>query len=124
MNDSEAREMARGLVRGSIIEDAASQFIAPVLKEAHDSRIKPVRDRIKELEAQIAAMEEGLTAVHMAGYMDGKKAAEAKLAKAMTGLNSIASNTCCDKCQEAALVARTTLAELKGQDDGQAHHAG
>ena len=86
MNDSEAREMARGLVRGSIIEDAASQFIAQVLKEAHDSRIKPLRDRIKELEAQIAAMEEGLTAVHMAGYMDGKKAAEAKLAKAVEQL--------------------------------------
>ena len=31
--------------------------------------------RCAELEAQIAAMEEGLTAVHMAGYMDGKKAA-------------------------------------------------
>ena len=43
---------------------------------------------------------------------------EAKLAKAMTGLNSIASNTCCDKCQEAALVARATLAELKGEDRG------
>ena len=40
-----------------------------------------------------------------------------KLAKAMTGLNSIASNTCCDKCQEAALVARTTLAELTGGKD-------
>ena len=54
MNDSEAREMARGLVRGSIIEDAASQFIAQVLKEAHDSRIKPLRDRIEELEAKLA----------------------------------------------------------------------
>ena len=54
MTDSEAREMARGLVRGSIIEDAASQFIAQVLKEAHDSRIKPLRDRIEELEAALA----------------------------------------------------------------------
>jgi hypothetical protein len=52
MTDSEAREMARGLVRGSIIEDAAAQFVAQVLKEAHDSRIKPMRDRIKELEAK------------------------------------------------------------------------
>jgi hypothetical protein len=38
-------------------------------------------DRIKELEAQISAMEEGMTAVHMAGYMDGRKAAEATLRK-------------------------------------------
>jgi hypothetical protein len=42
---------------------------------------------------------------------------EAKLAKAVGGLNSIAANTCCNKCQEAALVARTTLAELKGETD-------
>ena len=42
--------------------------------------------RCEELEAQITAMEEGLTAVHMAGYMDGKKAAEAKLAKAVEAL--------------------------------------
>jgi hypothetical protein len=48
---------------------------------------EPVRDklkmaaanRIEELETQITAMEEGLTAVHMAGYMDGRRAAEAKL---------------------------------------------
>ena len=40
---------------------------------------------------------------------------EAKLAKAVDGLNSIASNTCCDQCQEAALVALATLAEIGGE---------
>ena len=29
-------------------------------------------------------------------------------------LESIAANTCCDKCQEAALVAKTALAAAKG----------
>jgi hypothetical protein len=38
---------------------------------------------------------------------------QAKLDKAKTGLSSIARNTCCDRCQEAALVARTTLGELE-----------
>ena len=49
-------------------------------------QMKAAADRIEELEAQITAMEEGLTAVHMAGYMDGKKATEAKLAKAVEAL--------------------------------------
>lgn len=51
MTDGEARELARDLVRGSIIEDAAAQFIAQILKHAHDERIKPLRDRAEQLEA-------------------------------------------------------------------------
>jgi len=42
--------------------------------------------------------------------------AEDKLAKAVEVLRSIAANTCCTPCQEAALVARTTLAEIEGSD--------
>jgi ferritin-like protein len=93
MTDQEAREMARGLVRGSIIEDAAAQFIAQVLKEAHDSRIKPMRARIEELEA--------------------------KLSKAMLALEEIAGNGNATgrNPQLMADKARTTLAELKGKDD-------
>ena len=91
MTDSEAREMARGLVRGSIIEDAASQFIAQVLKEAHDSRIKPLRDRIEELEAKLA-----------------------KAVEFTKGVIRYAGNSGDDYLAEQA---RTTLAELKGQDD-------
>jgi DNA repair exonuclease SbcCD ATPase subunit len=40
--------------------------------------------------------------------------AESKLAKAVEALRSIAANTCCTPCQEAALVARATLAEIEG----------
>jgi chromosome segregation ATPase len=38
-----------------------------------------------------------------------------KLAKAVEALRSIAANTCCTPCQEAALVARATLAEIEGE---------
>ena len=54
MTDAEAREMARELVRGSIVEDAVSQFIAQVLKYAHDERIKPLRKQVADLEAKLA----------------------------------------------------------------------
>ena len=60
MTDAEAREMARELVRGSIVEDAVSQFIAQVLKHAHDERIKPLRKQVAGLEAKLAKAEAGL----------------------------------------------------------------
>ena len=52
MSEGEAREMARDLVRGSIIEDAAAQFIAQILKHAHDERIKPLQARLTAAEAE------------------------------------------------------------------------
>jgi hypothetical protein len=42
-----------------------------------------------------------------------RQQAEAKLAKAMEALRSIATNTCCDSCQEAGLVARAALAAAR-----------
>lgn len=36
-------------------------------------------------------------------------ALEARIAELKAALSSIARNTCCDKCQEAALVARAAL---------------
>lgn len=35
------------------------------------------------------------------------------LAEAVKALESIAANTCCDSCREAALVARAALAKIK-----------
>lgn len=55
MNNSEARELSRELVRGSIIEDAAAHFIAQILEFTHGERIKPLRDQIKRLEAERTA---------------------------------------------------------------------
>lgn len=80
--------------------------------------------RCEELEAQITAMEEGLTAVHMAGYMDGKKAAEAELAKAVAFLEFLDGNYSHVWGDTARAKIRALYAELKGQDDGQAPHAG
>ena len=72
--------------------------------------LSALQARIKELEAQITAMEEGLTAVHMAGYMDGRKAAEAKLAKAVEVLERIA-------IHDTQAWAIKALAELTGDND-------
>jgi len=89
-------------------------------------------DRIEELEAenkllneQMAAIEEHGTEslnalpdclMRLAPALVEIDELKAKLAKAVGCLESIAANTCCDRCQEAALVARTTLAELKGEE--------
>ena len=54
MTDAEAREMARELVRGSIVEDAVSQFIAQIIKHTHDVRVKPLRKQVADLEAKLA----------------------------------------------------------------------
>ncbi len=40
-----------------------------------------------------------------------RDAAQARIAELEGALNSIAANTCCDTCQEAALVARAALAK-------------
>ena len=95
MTDAEAREMARDLVRGSIIEDAAAQFIAQVLKEANDSRIKPMRADIAALTAERDALAE-------------------KLAKALRALERIELST---DTREQGAIAMATIAELTGGKD-------
>ena len=60
MTDAEAREMARELVRGSIVEDAVSQFIAQIIKHTHDERVKPLRRQVANLEAKLAKALEAL----------------------------------------------------------------
>lgn len=45
-------------------------------------------------------------------YTDRDEAAD-RIETLEAALRSIAANTCCDKCQEAALVARAALAEEK-----------
>lgn len=49
---SKMREMARGLVRDSVMEDAIAQFLAQTLAFVHDERIKPLQDRLDKLEAE------------------------------------------------------------------------
>ena len=94
MTDAEAREMARELVRGSIVEDAVSQFIAQVLKHAHDERIKPLRKQVAELEAKLAQAAEALEQCEIMLRLRGH--------------------------DEVAAIARTTLAEIKGESHDRA----
>jgi hypothetical protein len=47
---------------------------------------------------------------NVAAALDRIAAAEARAAKLEEALRSIAANTCCDRCQEAALVARAAIA--------------
>lgn len=65
MSDKHAqmREMARGLIRDSVIEDAIAQRIAQIIEFIHEDRIKPLQDRVEMLEREraldeIAAIEE------------------------------------------------------------------
>jgi hypothetical protein len=49
---SKMRDMARGLVRDSLMEDAIAQFLAQTLAFVHDERIKPLQERLDKLEAE------------------------------------------------------------------------
>jgi flagellar biosynthesis/type III secretory pathway protein FliH len=59
--------------------------------------------------------EEGLKIAFKDGYDFGAKTVSAEFAAEMgklrEALQSISNNTCCDNCQEAALVARAALKE-------------
>lgn len=59
MNDKHAqmREMARGLIRDSVIEDAIAQRIAQIVEFIHEDRIKPLQKRIEALEDQVGTLE-------------------------------------------------------------------
>jgi hypothetical protein len=56
MSDKHAqmREMARGLIRDSVIEDAIAQRIAQIIEFIHEDRIKPLQDRVEMLERERA----------------------------------------------------------------------
>lgn len=43
------RELARELIRDSIVEDALAQFLSLALEHVHDEHIKPLRAEIERL---------------------------------------------------------------------------
>jgi plasmid stabilization system protein ParE len=57
--------------------------------------------------------QDDLTLVYMFAFKKGEESAKARVDELEAALQSIAANTCCDKCQQAALVARAALAEKK-----------
>jgi hypothetical protein len=82
---------------------------------ADDARDK-TKAQIAALEAENNRLKEQCKGLAQAAMNNGQGLiiAESKLAKAVEALRSIAANTCCTPCQEAALVARATLAEIEG----------
>lgn len=63
-----------------------------------------------------ADLADDLTTAYMAGHRDGVdkivSVQKAFAENAISALQSIAANTCCDGCQEAAKVARTALSAM------------
>lgn len=57
--------------------------------------------------------EDDLTLVYMWAYKQAEEKYKSRIEQLEAALRSIAANTCCDKCQEAALVARAALGEKK-----------
>jgi hypothetical protein len=60
---AQMRELARGLIRDSAIEDAIAEKIAQFIEFIHEDRIKPLQQRVEMLEREraldeIVAMEE------------------------------------------------------------------
>ena len=114
MTDAEAREMARELVRGSIVEDAVSQFIAQIIKHTHDERVKPLRRQVANLEAKLAKAVEALEPFAKAAETwepdDGDSGLGARIEHPHHGLERHAEFTFGDLRR-----ARATIAEIKGE---------
>jgi chromosome segregation ATPase len=93
--------------------------------EKAEAEVERLRDELARLKAQLVSVGEFQTLLtrerdeahadlrHAQAAVSEQyrraEAAEAKLARCVEALESIASNTCCDSCQEAALVARAAL---------------
>jgi hypothetical protein len=60
MTDKHAqmRELARGLIRDSVIEDAIAQKIALIIEHIYDTHIKPLQQRVEMLERERADLVE------------------------------------------------------------------
>ena len=54
---AQMREMARDLIRNSVIEDAIAQRIAQIVEFIHEDSIKPLQKRIEALEEQVGTLE-------------------------------------------------------------------
>ena len=72
------------------------------LQTATAIELREARERIAELEAAIKAWDVPPLLVRIAKL-------EQQLAELRKALESIAKNTCCDRCQEASLVAQAAL---------------
>lgn len=98
---ADALEVDKWHVAGVTLQTAAE-----LLREQH-AEIKRLRAEREE--------DQGVIAV----WRGRTQRAEAEIERLREALRSIAGNGCCDRCQEAALVARSAL--KKGEDSVLAH---
>ena len=70
MTDKHAqmREMARDLIRNSVIEDAIAQRIAQIVEFIHEDRIKPLQQRAYTRADMEAAIQRALEGAANAAY--------------------------------------------------------
>lgn len=54
---AEARHLAGEIARDSIVTDALQQLLMQVIQEIHQTQIAPLKARVAELEAALAAKE-------------------------------------------------------------------
>ena len=81
----------------------------PIATPAH---VAALTERVRVLEERLAS------AIERGNGWREKYAEDTPLIHRLEGaLRSIASNTCCDTCREAALVARAALTPAEGQED-------
>lgn len=49
----QTRDMARAMLRGSIVEDATAQYLAQVIEHIHADRIAPTQEYLRETAARL-----------------------------------------------------------------------
>lgn len=83
--------------------------------------IEQLRERIKELEYQLAvsrgnfSQERNLFKAEANSLTAERIKCEQQNVKLVKALESISKNMCCDSCREAALVAKAALKEVQGE---------
>jgi hypothetical protein len=65
---AQMREMARDLIRNSVIEDAIAQRIAQIVEFIHEDRIKPLQQRAYTRADMEAAIQRALEGAANAAY--------------------------------------------------------
>jgi septal ring factor EnvC (AmiA/AmiB activator) len=101
------RELIRKRLRHEVSTDEAYRLMDTIQQGWRDIAARKLREEHRRRQQAEARVEVCLRVNE--DMTKELEQAEAKLAKAMEALRSIATNTCCDSCQEAGLVARAAL---------------
>jgi cell division protein FtsB len=97
--DALRAEVERLKAGGCARDQGTTQFCAEAVA------LKAENARLRAENAKLAASNHA--------YLSDYQEARGEIEKLRAALRSIAANTCCDRCQEAALVARAALGETQ-----------